>query len=177
MSILFLLLFIFYLAGYRLLFMGLQYQAEVKMNETIEQRSYDAGKTVTLKIPLNLPYQIFSDDVRYVQGEFEHDGTFYSLIKQKIVNDTLYVVSVENELKSGIRAKKTLFEKITNEWPGASKNAHNIFISFSKDFLKNSGFAPGANHLSMVKYSFPVLTFDTLEGMSSTDTPPPKLAA
>ncbi len=155
-------------------FMGLQYGAEIRMNSAIERQSYNTEKTITLKIPVSLPYQIYADGFKRVQGEFEHEGTFYNLIEQKIANDTLYIVCVENEIKSQIKTKQVDFEKAANDWPGATKSAYNLLISFSKDFLQNASNNVGLNSAPIIELSYLIHTFDTLEGIHETITPPPK---
>ena len=157
-----------------MLFMGLHYRAELTMNKHIEQRTYGMENTITLKIPVTLPYQIFAEDFQYIQGEFEHNGTFYNLIKQKVANDTLYVVCIENELKSGIETRKVDFEKATNDWPGTTKTTYNLFTNFSKDFLQNSSWKPVLSNPVVFELSYARNTFETLDGFHNTSKPPPK---
>jgi hypothetical protein len=45
-------------------------------------------ETILLKIPVAVPYQIDSEGYERVDGEFEHQGEFYRLVKQKYQNDT-----------------------------------------------------------------------------------------
>jgi hypothetical protein len=154
--------------------MGLQYQAEMEMSEVIEKQIYDVENTITLRIPVSLPYQMFAEGFQHIRGEFEYNGEFYNLIKQKISNDTLYIVCMENVSKSEISGKKALFEKITIDWRGVSKKTYNLLIYFAKDFLQNSRCEVIPLQTWMMEFSFLSSVFDTKEGNITSDTPPPK---
>lgn len=171
----FLLLLIFYLVGYKILFLGLHYRADISINRAIEQRTYNVEKTVTLRIPVSLPYQLFADGFQPVKGEFEYNGTYYNLVKQKIANDTLYIVCVENEIRSELQAKQNNFEKISNDWPGATKTTYSLLLSFSKDFFADVSPSIGKKIVTILELVYVKRSFDTLEGTSKINTPPPKL--
>lgn len=170
----FLLLLIFYLVGYKIVFLSLHHRADININKAIEQRTYNLENTVTLRIPVSLPYQLFADGFQPVKGEFEYNGAYYNLIKQKLANDTLYIVCVENETRSELNAKQVDFERVSNDWPGATKTTYGLLLSFSRDFLADVSPKIGKNVMTIFELAYIKMSFDTLEGIHKINTPPPQ---
>ena len=121
-----------------MLYQGLRYHADMSMNALLEKDVYEEHKTMTLKIPVPLPYQIYVDGYQKITGDFEYEGKFYSLIKQKLEKDTLYVVCINNILKTNLEKKMTTFERIINNWPDSSKKSSKLLLSFTKDYFLNT---------------------------------------
>lgn len=96
LSILLLLVFLFNVGGYYILFWGLRFQADQQMISRLDANSYDAEASIKLKIPVTLPYPVQSNGFKRVDGTFEHNGEFFRLVKQKLENDTLYIVCIRD---------------------------------------------------------------------------------
>ncbi|MEJ0031049.1 MAG: hypothetical protein WDO15_12020 [Bacteroidota bacterium] len=78
-SILLIIVFLFNVIGYYGIYMGMKYRANTSANHAIENGNYDQSKTLTLKVPLMLPY-VADKNFEYVTGDFEHKGDFYKLV-------------------------------------------------------------------------------------------------
>lgn len=124
--------------GYKLVFYGLQYRADVKMDNRLEKEHYTKDETITLKIPISLPYQFQTKGFKRISGNFEHEGEFYNLIKQKLERDTLYVICIRNSHKTAISKKRTNFEKALNNWATSSNKTYKLLHTFIKDYVSNS---------------------------------------
>lgn len=98
----------------------------------------------------------------------------YNLIEQRITDNAMYIVCVKNEIKSQIKSKQADFEWAANNWPGATKSTFNFFICFSQDFLQNSSNSGALNCSLPMELPYFIQTFDTLEAIHNTSTPPPK---
>jgi hypothetical protein len=133
-SILLLLIFLFNVGGYYLVFIGLRHRSDFLLSKKIERNQYNEDETIELKIPVTLPYPLQQNGFERVDGKFEHQGTFYKLIKQKLENDTIYIVCIRDlESKQIANSFKDYVAK-TNDLPVNSKNTLNFFGKFLKDF-------------------------------------------
>ena len=132
-SILLLLIFLFNVGGYYLLFVGLHHRADQLLSRKIEANQYDGTETIELKIPVTLPYPLQQNGFERVDGRFEHNGTYYKLIKQKLENDTVYIVCIRDNEEKRLNTVVTDFIKINHSLPASSK-ALKLLQGFCKDF-------------------------------------------
>ena len=72
-----------------------------------------------------------------VDGDFEYQGQFYKLVKQKLSKDTLYVVCIKNQDKKQLFDALTEYIKLSNDLPSTSKQALKLWGSIVKDYLPN----------------------------------------
>ena len=146
LSIALIVLFLFNVIGYYGIYMAMLRQARVALNEKIDNDQYRDDQTVTIKIPMTLPYPV-QDEFQRVQGDFEHQGEFYKLVKQKYSNDTLYVVCIKSaEEKKAFKVFSDLVKLSTDQ---ASSTSHNqnakTMVSVIKDYnpvVEEIHFAP-----------------------------------
>jgi hypothetical protein len=134
-SILFIILLLFNILGYYGLFFGLEYTNDRKMIRKLDTEHYNTAETITLKIPIAIPYAADSRDFERIDGEFEHNGEFYRLVKQRLSNDTLYVVCIK-DLQSK-RINQALVHYVKNFTDKPVDNHHNTkaFYSLGKDYV------------------------------------------
>jgi hypothetical protein len=132
-SILLVVLLLLNVLGYYGVFLGLQYKNTHDLALRLDADNYTNDEAVTIKIPLAIPY-MESTDYERVTGEFEHNGEFYTLVKQKLVQDTLIIVCVKNH--EGKQIKKALVDyvKTFTDKPTSGNQAKTI-PALIKDFL------------------------------------------
>jgi hypothetical protein len=82
--------------GYYLIVLGLELSHDATMSGTLDDDVYDTSRTVTLRIPMSLPYQYDNPEFMRVEGKFVHNGESYRLIKQKYEGDVLTVVCIKD---------------------------------------------------------------------------------
>jgi hypothetical protein len=129
------LVFLFNVVGYYGVYLAMLNKAQTVMNQKIDNNEYNADQTLTIKIPLSLPYPVQQDTFEQVQGDFEHQGEFYKLVKQKYSNDTLYIVCLKNNEKK--KAFKTLTEFVklsTDQSPSSSQHNNKTLVNVIKDY-------------------------------------------
>jgi hypothetical protein len=168
-AILMLFVFLFGLIGYYGVFWVLFEKAQLELSERLDENLYDETEAVTIKLPLNLAYPIQATEFERVDGSFEYQGEFYKLVKQKLANDTLYIVCIKDHETKQLASFFSAITKASHDQP-VSSSAFKLLCSYAKDF--ESSFScrinPGTALLTSVAYpnedghiltnSYPVLT-------------------
>lgn len=120
-----LLILLFNTGGYYFMFWALKKDAISKLNFRLDEDRYEDGETITVKIPLTLPYPISNIGYQRISGQYEHNGESFSLVKQKHENDTLYVVCIKNE-------KAEHYNKVMQQLVEKSEEQQNSFLFLTK---------------------------------------------
>jgi len=133
-------LFVFLLnvLGYYGIFMGLRLRNVQQLVQKLDDNSYKASETVTFKMPITVPYYTDSRDFERVDGEFEHNGEVYRLVKQKLSQDTLYVVCVKDLESKKINQVLADYVKTFTDKPASGKQGAKTAPSLIKDFISFS---------------------------------------
>lgn len=121
--------------GFYGVFLGLKYKNDKDMIQMLDAENYSDSETVTIKIPISIPYAADSKSFERVDGKFEHNGEFYRLVKQKLSQDTLYVVCVKDHENKVIDEAMTSFVKTFTDKPADNHSNSKILISFIKDYM------------------------------------------
>jgi hypothetical protein len=119
--------------GYYGIFMGIKYQHTTELNHRFDESSFDEFETITIKIPLAIPYYNNTDFER-VNGEIEHNGEFYRLVKQKYEKDTLHIVCVRDFKSESIKQALTDYIKTFSEHSSDGKTTQTA-PGFIKDYI------------------------------------------
>jgi len=122
--------------GYYGLFIGLKYKNTLRVTSRIEAEDYLESETVTIAIPLSIPYY---GDTEYerVDGEIQHEGQFYRLVKQKLQKDTLYVVCIRDTRAERIHEALTDYVRTFADQTSDHSNTK-IIQSRIKDYCPSS---------------------------------------
>ena len=119
--------------GYYAVFLGLQYKNNVAMTERLDADQYDESQTMTIEIPLTVPYMTDEAGFRRVDGLFEYKGEFYRLVKQKYAKETLTVVVIkDNENK---RINEAMSDYVMSFTDTADDQGSKVIITFIKDYI------------------------------------------
>jgi len=122
--------------GYYGIFVGLKYTNTLEVTQRINADDYDESETITIKIPLSIPYYGDTDFER-VDGEIEHEGRFYRLVKQKLQKDTLYIVCIRDTKAAHIHEALTDYVKTFTD-QSADHSGIRTIQSFIKDYVPAS---------------------------------------
>jgi hypothetical protein len=133
-AILMLLVFLFNVGGYYFVFYGIAQHSKKKLVHRFDNETYSAEETITLAISITMPYPIFTDDYQRVNGEFEHNGEHYKLIKQKLDGDSLYIVCYKDRTTKRILDAFSDFAKFSNDLPLSSENSLAFMGKVIKDY-------------------------------------------
>lgn len=136
-AIFLILLLLFNALGFYGLFVGLRYKTASDLVARLDKQQYLDEETVTLKIPMTIPYHLDTEYER-VDGEIEHNGEFYRLVKQKLQKDTLYIVCIKDFGSKRIKQALADYVKTFTDKPVDAKSPGKFLTSFIKDFLPTS---------------------------------------
>lgn len=119
--------------GYYAIFLGLQYKNKVAMTERFDAEQYDESQTITIEIPITVPYMTDDADFRRVDGTFEYKGEFYRLIKQKYSKEILTVVCIKDTENK--RITDAMSDYVMSFTDTGDDQDSKITISFIKDYI------------------------------------------
>ncbi len=122
------------MGGYYLVFWALRSEVKRNLLHRLDADEYASEDIEVLTIPLTLPYPIHQDGYNRVDGEFEYQGSYFNLVKQKIENDTLFLVCVKNHQEKKLVTKMTEYSNLMNNVPASTKHAIELFGKLFKDY-------------------------------------------
>ncbi|MCE6988180.1 hypothetical protein [Dyadobacter sp. CY323] len=180
LSILLLGLLLYNMVGYSIVYLSEErYVVSAQGKHFVQQN--DGTENIVIKVPVAVPYQNDWDAPEPVTGQIEHDGQFYQMKSQQLINDTLYV---QCEFDQNARDRfSNLVSKINDQVTGTSseseKDQHSQLLkNFLKEYMNQ-----GKKHVFYVlewtpaqAVNFASLTFSLPERDFATPTPPPNLA-
>ena len=138
-AILLLALFVFNTIGYRLLVEYALNQADYNLEARLDKGHYSESELITVKIPLNLPYQTNWKDFERVNGEMNVNGTIYKYVQRKVYNDTLILQCIPHEEKTELQQKANDYFGKVNDLPGNDNNKKaEAFKQLFTDYVFNT---------------------------------------
>jgi len=174
-SIFLVFLLLFNTLGFYGLLQGLRYKSTLDLVTRLDNHRYSEDETILLKIPVAVPYQIDSEGYERVDGEFEHQGEFYRLVKQKYQNDTLFMVCIKDQASKRIEQAVTDHVKTFADKPIDAKHSGKVNTNFIKDFLPSR---ISINEISTgwdSELVFGIKKYDLLSHDQSIASPPPRI--
>jgi hypothetical protein len=136
--ILLIVVLLFNVLGYYGLFLGLRLKTTQDLIQRLDDDRYSEAETFTLRLPMAIPYQSGQDEYQRVDGEIEHNGEYFRLVKQKLANDTLYIVCLKDTKSGRVRQALNDYVKTFSDKPVDAKHQLKSFTGFIKDYLPTS---------------------------------------
>jgi hypothetical protein len=160
--------------GFYGLFVGWRFKTAADLVKRLDNQQYSEEETITVKVRISMPYFLSTEsEFERVNGEIEHRGEVYRLIKQKLQNDTLYMVCMKDHESKLINEALADYVKTFTDKSTDSHSAK-VSINVIKDYLPTStsisALATGwtySIHFSFEQYN--LLTAD-----HSIVSPPPR---
>lgn len=131
-------LILFNTLGFYGLLVGLGFRVRQDLVQRLDNDQYRPEETMTLKVPLSVPYYMDDDEFQRVNGEIEHQGEFYRLVKQKLVQDTLYIVCIKDNKSKQIKKALTDYVKTFTDKPIDNKHHTKTVVIVLKDYIPSS---------------------------------------
>lgn len=129
-------LLLFNMLGHYPVYIGMQWQARQDMEQRLDAEDIYGHELFEVKIPINLPYWQNMQDYERAAGRFEHNGEFYTLFKQKVQDDTLFLVCVKDHQQKQLLQKLTETIQLTfSDAPGTHQKAAKFLENLTKDYL------------------------------------------
>jgi hypothetical protein len=130
-------IFLLNVVGYYGLFLGLEYQHNIRIANRLDSvNPFESDKTFEVKVPLTVPYASDDSDFKRVSGQFEYQGEFYQMIKQKLERDTLTVVCLKDDAQKSIQNAFTDFVKSFNG--SSAHHDKSTMPTLLKDYLREA---------------------------------------
>jgi hypothetical protein len=137
-AILFFLLFLFNLVGYRLWFNYAQQQSDIQLEASLDKHQYNDADLISIKVPLSMPYQTVQSGYERVDGEIKMNGKIYKYVKRRIVNGELELLCLPDQNKMRLQSAKNDFFKTTNDI--ATNNSNKKSDNSKTNVFKNLTF-------------------------------------
>jgi hypothetical protein len=170
-----LIIFLFNVGGYYIVFWVLRYQSNKNLEAVLDAGTYSNEGTVALKIPINIPYPLQPAEYERSNGEFELNGEYYQLVKQKLENDTLHVVLIKDTHEKKLVKTMTDYANLSNDFGGKDQKAMNLLGKLLKEYNPGSAINILEPHLSITLNTFfPSFSDVLLTRAESIPAPPPK---
>lgn len=164
------------MGGFHLVFWALRSQAKADLLHRLDADAYSSEEVVVLTLPVSLPYPIHDPNYKRADGEIEFHGEFYQLVKQKVENDTLFMVCVKDHHQKRLNETVNEYTNLTNNLSTATKHTMDLFGKLFKDYT-NTVFTTPALALNL---SFDIILgspdFSVIQQSFPVDSPPPELS-
>lgn len=138
LTIVLLVLFLLNVLGYYGVFLGLQFANEKEMKAMFDDDNFLPEEEITIKVPITIPYATDSRGFTRVDGEFEHEGEVYRMVKQRYLNDALYIVCVKDTKSKEIKQALNDYLKSFTDKPSSEKGGTKTIQNFIKDYISSS---------------------------------------
>jgi hypothetical protein len=156
-------------------FWAMEHRAKSDLLVRLDADNYSSNEAVVLSIPLSLPYPIYQEDYQRVNGDFQYQGESYTLVKQKLENDTLFVVCIKDRESTKIAAAYADFTKFSHSIPVSNKKALNFLTKLYKDFKSTEFKMLYKSRLMYERTFFAEHATSLISTSFSIDSPPPEL--
>lgn len=124
--------------GYYGVFLGLHLKNDIAITKALDANIYDPTETITLTVAVSIPYMPDQPDFDRLEGQFEHKGELYRMIKQRYAKDTLTIVCFKDtEHKNIDLALSDYVKTVTDKAPDSNQTSKTT-ISFIKDYIPMS---------------------------------------
>lgn len=123
-----------------------------------------------------MPYPIHDAAYQRANGEIEHKGEFYQLVKQKVESDTLFMVCIKDHNQKHIAKTMNEYTQLANNLPASTKNTMDLLGKMFKDFTSTSFVTPEVGLILKYDIVFGVENVAVLYSGLPVDSPPPELS-
>lgn len=113
---------LFNLTGYTLLFDYFIQRSNEQLAQQLDTHQYNDHELIEVKIAMHTPYLSSWSEYERIDGEAEVDGIYYSYVKRKIHNDTLYLLCIPNKNKTQLTAARIEYANNVQDVPANAKN-------------------------------------------------------
>jgi hypothetical protein len=173
-AIFFLVIFLFNVGGYHAVFWALRSHAKNNLLHRLDADAYASEDVIVLTLPVSLPYVLNENEYEKAAGELEYKGEFYQLVKQKVSNDTLYMVCVKDRQQRQLQQTINEYTNLANNLPASEKHTMDLLGKLFKDYTSTDFILPTLNSFLKAEIQFSSAEFALLAPIFSVDSPPPQ---
>jgi len=158
-----------------LVFWALRSQAKTDLLHRLDAEAYSSEEVVVLSVPISLPYPMYDATYERANGEVEYNGEFYQLVKQKIENDTLFMVCIKDHQQKRLHQTMSEYTNLANNLPASTKHTLDLLGKFFKDFTEPSFPIPSIELALRYNILYAVNDSTIIQQILPIDSPPPEL--
>jgi hypothetical protein len=155
-AILFLLVLVFNLYGYRLVISYMSKASNAAIEQKADAAQYSDEELISIKTTLNLPYYSSSNEFERAYGSINIGGNDYEYVKRRVHNDTLELLCLPNHSKTKLKALGNDLAKSNADGQPLQKKGTNIFKLSLPDFFsaEQKSLSPLVVQIATAKHSF-----------------------
>ena len=105
------------------------------MRQEFDADTYDLARTITIKVPVAVPYMTGDQEFERTDGKFEYNGEIFRLVKQNYSQDTLTIVCIRDHKEERIQDALSDFAKTFTDKTPEQQNQSKLILSFLKDYI------------------------------------------
>ena len=125
---------------------------------------------------MGLPYPLTNQrGFERANGKFEHDGEFYTVVKSRYKNDTLYVVCLKNHIEKRLVKTMTDFGNLSNDVSTDEPQTILLLGKLLKDFHQDQMPGLPAKALTHLQPAFNNVSPLLLSRSDEVHSPPPRI--
>ena len=121
--------------GFRLLYNVIEHQANQDLAAKIDRLEFSEQDLVTIKVPLNLPYQQNWEEFERYDGDVTVDGVHYKYVMRRIYNDSLVLKCIPNETKQQLKNAERQYFQLVNDLDHQGQQQEKSKVSFFKNLV------------------------------------------
>lgn len=170
-AILLLSIFLFNITGFKLLVGYAEKKSDFALETRLDNGQYAEEDLVTVKVPIQMPYQTSWTDFERADGEIEFNGEKYKYVKRKVSNDTLILLCIRHSEKMDIHTKATEYFGQVNGLPLESNHQDKteiyklLMFDYDQPVIENlKDLPPQKNEFNLYKQNSLQLIYNPLAG-------------
>jgi hypothetical protein len=96
-------------------------RSDEQLAHRLDTHQYNDAELIEVKIALHTPYLSNWSDYERIDGEAEVNGIYYTYVKRKINNDTLYLLCLPNKNKTQLQAARIEYANKVQDVPNTKE--------------------------------------------------------
>lgn len=141
----------------------------------LDADAYNTDDVVVLTLPFSLPYPINTPVYERVAGEIEYQGEYYHMVKQKVENDTLFMVCVKDAEQKRIQQTMYEYANLSNNLPADAQKTVDLLGKLFKDYTASVSYQPAKSLELKYDFAFGEHSLTMSQPSIPIDSPPPRL--
>lgn len=101
----------------------------------IDRLDFNENELVTIKVPMNLPYQQNWKEFERFDGDINVDGIHYKYVMRKIQNDSLILKCLPNNTKKELKNAERHYFQLVNDLDQKGQQPEKTQASFFKNLV------------------------------------------
>jgi len=154
---------------------GLQSKAKKDLLHRLDADNYSSEDLIVISVPMSMPYPLQQQGYERVDGEFEYQGEYYRLVKQRLEKDTLFMVCIKDQGKNKLVKVLNEYSNYANNLPLGADRTLDMLSKLFKDYTADASPRIATSN----GWSAPILYGEqqiTLFGITRSVTSPPPRA-